>query len=478
MHILKKNKNIIFLLNVALIVIFYIIAFAIAFKTYMKGGGDWDFIAHWLWARSITNSNFYSALFNGHLANTILYANSFYFETLRAPLTGLIMAPFSIIGSSIGILLYFGLIIALLVYSLKYAAKHLNVNLLVLIALFLTPYTILFLLLLNGTEIVSMFLLVILIVMIIKKEDKSGIILALAGLAKYTNLIFIPLLLLLPKKERKKGFILFILFSAPWLLFNLVVYGNPFFSYTISAGAFSNGGAGGYFPYAVIAQSLGIILIDIIPAIIALCIVLLIFYAKSNKKKITLKIIFAKLNKRAYKVIICAIALGLFGWFGTSARGSINDLPRLGYLLYTTIGLFLAISFVDLIRSNTLKFSNFHKYAIVIFIGVYLLIDIFVFPYANYVFYGSNNIILIQAQQAILARNMTNCNMISNNWVYLVYDGYKAHFPYYYNYTVEHYPIIYFTSLGSNQSVINFKNVSVTYNYSDFFIELPKHYIC
>ncbi len=63
-----------------LIITLYSFALFDALRMYNLGGANWDFIAHWLWAKSLTNRNFYSALFGGHLAKVILYGNTFYLK--------------------------------------------------------------------------------------------------------------------------------------------------------------------------------------------------------------------------------------------------------------------------------------------------------------------------------------------------------------------------------------------------------------
>ncbi|MCL4381784.1 DUF2029 domain-containing protein [Candidatus Marsarchaeota archaeon] len=464
----------------ALIITLYAFALFDALHMYSLGGADWDFIAHWLWAKSLTNYNFYSALFSGHLANAILYSNTFYFETLRAPLAGIIMIPFTLLDAGLAMPLYFAFILALLLYSVIYASKAISINPLVLSLLLFTPYVALFLMLLNGTEIVSVILLIILVAMLISKDWKAGIVLALAGLAKYPNLIFVPLLLFLPKEKQLKAFALFLIVTGPWIAFNTIVYHNPVLSYIISIGSFSNGGASSYFPINIISQSLLLILPELVPALLVLVIGLFLMYKKRNGLKAQIKVLGRKMiswNDRRYKIIISFLALGFFGFLVTSLRGSINDLPRLGYLIYTGIALFLAISLSDLANKFPSR-KNVYLYLLTGLFVISIIILLTWFPYTGYVFYGSSSPALGAVGSAMVSQGISHCNVISNNWVYLIYLGYKAHFPYYYNYTVQHYPVVFFTNTGSNQSSINFANVSLRINYSDFFIAFPRNYSC
>ena len=397
-----------------LLITIYAFALFDALHMYGLGGANWDFIAHWLWAKSLTNNNFYSALFSGHLANAILYGNTFYFETLRAPLTGIIMIPFTLLGGSIAMPLYFAFILALLLYSIIYISKSISINPLILSLLLFTPYIALFLLLLNGTEIVSVILLLLLVAMLISKDWKSGIVLALAGLAKYPNLIFIPLLLFLPKEKRWKAFISFLIVTAPWIIFNTVVYHNPLLSYIISIGSFSNGGASSYFPINIISQSLLLILPELVPALLVLVIGLFLIYGRRNGLKTQIKMLgrkFISWNDRRYKIVFYFLVLGFLGFLATSLKGSINDLPRLGYLIYTGIALFLAISLSDLAN----KFPSNKNIYLYLIAGLFVISTIILvtwFPYTGYVFYGSASPTLEAAGNAMTSQGISHCNII------------------------------------------------------------------
>ena len=314
---------------IIMIVVIYLLALFDTLSMYNIGGANWDFITHWLMAKSLVNNNFYSALLSGYLSNSILYSNTFYFESLRAPLTGIFMVPFSLLGSNIGMPLYFAFILFLLLYSIFKISASIKIDPMLLILIIFTPYISIFLMLLNGTEIVSIALLFIFLSFLFKKSWKSGIILALAGLAKYPNLIFLPLLFLLPKKERKNAFVSFFLVTIPWLLFNTVVFHNPIFSYVISAGAFSGGGTNVYFPINIIIQSLLLILPELFPISFIILIALLVLYVKKNKYKIyKIKLKESLINSYKYKIAISFFVLGVFAWSITSMRGSINDIGK------------------------------------------------------------------------------------------------------------------------------------------------------
>jgi len=73
---------------------------------------------------------------------------------------------------------------------------------------------------------------------------------------------------------------------------------------------------------------------------------------------------------------------------------------------------------------------------------------------------------------------LSNCNVVFNAWVYLLYQGIEAHSLYYYNSTVTKYAIVAFKSIGVNESLINISSVAKIYSYENFSIEIPANYIC
>ena len=466
------------MLQYAAIAFIFALTLSAALKMYNMGGAQWDFIAHWLSAKSLITPAFYSALLKGNLANAILYSNSFYFETVRAPLTGVMMAPFVALGGNGAMPAYFAAAFLLLLISVIYASRKFGISPLVLALLVFTPYAAFFLLLLNGTEIVSMSVMLVAVALLLKKDWKVGIAIGLAGLAKYPNLMFIPLVFLLPRKIRYKALLAAFLVSTPWLLFNAVVYHNPIFSYTIAANAFSGGSTTGYFSMASILWSLWLILPDLAPALLMLAAAAIM---KSDEDtpwpRPSWKRLAAFNPDYRYKVILCFLGLGVLAWLLTAARGSINNLPRLGYLVYGGLSLLLAVSINDLLAKWHVS-RLAHAFYMSVMFAVMVAILVTWAPYTGYVFNGTSNPTLSAAANAINVSGISKCNMVSNDWVYLIYAGYKAHFPYYYNSTVQHYPIVYLTARYANNTAVNFTNVTKELKYPGLLIAFPKNYTC
>ncbi|MDE1871144.1 MAG: hypothetical protein KGI06_02800 [Candidatus Micrarchaeota archaeon] len=454
-------------LEYAVIAAVFLLALHDAIAMYYLGGANWDFIAHWLYAKSLINPAFYSALFSGRLAAATLYANSFYFETLRAPLTGIMMVPFAMIGKP-AIPAYFAFALLLLLASSLYVSRQLDTKASTLPLILLTPYAAFFLLLLNGTEIVTMSILLVFVAFLLRKSWKAGIILGIAGLAKYPSLIFVLLLVLLPAGQRRKAFLAFVLVTLPWLAFNAVAFHNPVFSYIVSANSFSQGNTAGYFPIGVISQSLWLTLPELIPALaVATALIALAGGKRSG-------FIDAARKDYRYRVLLVFLAVGLLAWLIIAVRGSINDLPRLGYLVYGGCALLLATAISDVSKARRRAYA----YCLAALFISMAAISITWFPYSGFRFYGSSNAALSSSENAISAQGLSNCNIVSNNWVYLIYLGYRAHFPYYYNYTIQHYPVVYFTALGSNNTAVNLANITRKTEYNGFFVALPRDYTC
>ncbi len=466
------------LLSCAAIATLALLSLSDASGMYNIGGAQWDFLSHWLYARALLMPDFYTSLYTGHFAAAVQYGNLFYFEIVRAPLTGLMMVPFAAFGS-MAIPAYVAFALALLLVAVLCLSRQLRMQPVLLSLLFLTPYVALFLTLLNGTEVISIALLLFTVVLLLRKDWKAGALLALAALAKYPNLIFMPLILLVPKGQRLRALAAFAAVTAPWLAFNAIWFGNPLFSYAVSLGAYSSSGPSASH-FAAVAPSLWITLTDLVPAALALLASLLLLWGSGRKR------FAAWLRESAasvaggdmrYGVALSLLALGAFAWAAVSSSGTIDNLPRLGYLLYTGLAILIALAISDS-AMRLRQWRRAYAYVIVVLFAASVAVLVTWFPYTGYAFSGSSGAVISQAENAMAVRGIDGCNVISNSWVYLIYDGYKAHFPYYYNSTVERYPIVFFTDTGTNQSQIDFANVTARYNYSGFFLAFPANHTC
>ncbi len=466
-----------------LILIIFAFALTDIITIYNVGGIQWDFAAEVLWAKSLLSPAFYHALFSGNLANAIDYGGSFYFESIRPPLIGILMLPFLALGGSNFVPLYLTFGLLLLLFAVLYISRALETDPLLLTLLFFTPYVIFYFFMLTGTEIIAMSFLLLFMGLVLKKRWESGVMIAIAGFAKYNSLIFLPLLLLLPGGARKKAFVSFALTLLPWLLINTIIWHNPVYSYTLSTQSFVKDKAG-IFNTAVITESLKLILPDLVPALL-IAIALLLFYVwqRHYGRRHVTKHALTRFPSYKYTVVLAILLIGWIGWLLGSAAGSLNDSPREGYVIYIGIALLSGLLITDLskrIRMPGRISLKTYATALLFIVTLAMLISAFNSVYNNFPFssYGSTDPIYQTLRSTLAADGLSNCSVISNNWVYLIYAGIEAHYPYSYNYTEQHYPIVYFTDLGANNSAVNFNNVTTRLNYTDFYIAFPRNWTC
>lgn len=149
------------------------------------------------------------------------FSNGFYFEWLRPPLASLFIGIFSIFGW--GLAEYAYIIFTSLFYlyaCLKFADNFLGKGSTLFYVLMLNPFTLL-VGLECGTELLGLSLILLSISFFSKSEKKSGFLLALSSLARYTNLNLFSIAIF--QKGFRKILLFLIVFSItilPWLFFN------------------------------------------------------------------------------------------------------------------------------------------------------------------------------------------------------------------------------------------------------------------
>ena len=225
MNLHPKEDKYLFLI---LFIVIYIFSLVALFSIYNLKGVSWDFVAHYLNAKSMVSHNFLSYL--EPLGNSTIAINShIYFETDRAPLDSIIMSLIMLLGAKEIIPIYITVLATLIFISIYLFSKYFKVNPLLSAAVIITPYILKFTFLLNSSGALSIAMLLISLGLIKKGSIYSGVFMALAGLAKYISIIFFPLLLLLDSnRKRAESLALMFVVSLPWLLFNFITLGNPF----------------------------------------------------------------------------------------------------------------------------------------------------------------------------------------------------------------------------------------------------------
>lgn len=158
------------------------------------------------------------------------FANGTYFEPMRPPLMPFILGIFSIFGWKAAEYLFVILVSAFFATTVHMFARQQKWRPELLYVLFATPFF-LRLALMNGTELLSVSLLLLSIVLFRRENSWGGFTLGLTALARYTYLVFFPLVLL--HKKGKKMIHSLLLFAVPiaiWFTFNFITTGNFFTS--------------------------------------------------------------------------------------------------------------------------------------------------------------------------------------------------------------------------------------------------------
>ena len=200
---MERNQNSKFLLVFALTTLFFVVQHSI--RT------SWDFASY------VLNAKYFLGI-------------SYYFEPLRPPLMPLLIALLSIIfGWALAEYAYIILVSFLFALALHKFCQVFKLDKLSFYMLFTTPYFLMFALI-NGTELLALALVMFFLARL--KEGKlSSHALALAFLTRYELAMLLPLLFL--HKKAKKIILNFVVFFAlilPWLIFNYVKFGNFFAS--------------------------------------------------------------------------------------------------------------------------------------------------------------------------------------------------------------------------------------------------------
>ena len=158
-----------------------------------------------------------------------IFTEGTYLEVGRPPLPSIILGILGMLFGWIASEIIFVIITsALFAYAIHKLSQTLKFNPTVFYALTLNIYVFTHGLTV-GTEILSLSLLIMAMVLIIKNNALSGLFIALTGLTRYNALILFPLSLFHFKyKKIITSLIIFGLTITAWLTYNYIVYGNMF----------------------------------------------------------------------------------------------------------------------------------------------------------------------------------------------------------------------------------------------------------
>lgn len=189
------------------IILFLYLFSAIFFIFQHSSGVAWDFSAY------VLNAKY-------------LFAGGYYFEFFRPPLTPFLLGVFSVFGWIAAEYLYIIFVSTLYLFSCIKFAKTFGIDKKIFYALALNPFVLLYGLA-EGTELLGLSLLILFVTYLSDSGKKSGFFLFLAALTRYNNFLYLPLIFL--RRNLRKIAVTLGIFSLtflPWLLYNYFVTGS------------------------------------------------------------------------------------------------------------------------------------------------------------------------------------------------------------------------------------------------------------
>ncbi len=474
-------------LEAILFIIVIASGFIVVLNLYITKGVSWDFIAHYLNAETLLRQGFYSHIvFLGN--STVIENNGFYFEAARAPAAAALMAILIASTGRLSIPFYIAALFALLGAAIWITSKKLGITPLLGASLLVSPYLLLFTFLFNSTEILSLIFVMLTLAFVAEKRSSAGIFMALAGMAKYTSLIFLPLLLLLGKpKKIFYSAIYLIAVTLPWIVFNYVFFGNPIYSYYKAIIVAVASTHSSFLSIGVLETLLSSLILPV--SLLALFVIVKKLRDRKHKthkksRKHTLTTGF--LHSNAF-LLVSFISLGFVDLFILGLHNQAFDQERFGYFFYAAAALIVAFGLSR--NSMAVKFRMFGRSISTVDITPYLFFAVAMFFIVSLYYVesmsgfswmaqGSNNAVFGNAIASIKTDGLYGCRFVSNGWIYLKFYGIHAFSPFYYNSSIDKYPIILFNNIGVPPGTVHVPYQSATQSYGNYSIVFPKGYIC
>ncbi len=454
-----------------LVVAILFLAIADTAEIFLTTGMFWDFTVNVLNARDIVDPFFYHYMLTAHPAYLAITTPQFYAETYRDPLMPFILSLFTLPLHSYAPIVYQVFVVLFLLSALYYYSKTTKVNLLLLVLLFFNPFVLFTLFLLDGEEGIAFILMIFAIALLFKKRWETGMLLGLAGLAKYPSLIFFPLILLLPTwKKRAYALVAFALVTLPFLAANYLYYGSPFEAYLTEMGLYAGGAA----PVpGVLLESLWVIFSFLIPAALVL---VGLFAAEDDKSRRA-----ARKMDHLQKILLVAIALGVVAWIYLARYPALDGTPRMGYLIFFGVALEMALLLqrfdADSIGFNA-KRNLAMSFLIVISIGSLGYWFALAQQQNAVSSVGTNWIGFATAANALAQHGFANCDVISNAWVFIYYDNVTALNPSDNNPNAGTLPRLIYYGIGTDPSQVYIPPESNTIKYPYFNLVIPPDAAC
>ncbi len=483
---MNKRKH--YTMDTFLMIILVILSAVMIYTIFNVAGPSWDITARYLNGKTLFDyiMQLKSAsplpanlVFSGEALNNLRY----YFEPYREPLSTPIFAGLDIFFSN-SILPYMILSLVVYIFAVLALGRELGVDKLIMLAAFVNPYAIYFFFMLNGGEGLAVVFVFIGIIYLLRKNPISGLFFGIAVLAKYPALIFLPIVILL--WDWKKTITAGILAIAPivlWGIIDGIVWGTPFSSYLLSI-QYSN----------VTTATFGINIFAVLAVIIYPIIFIAIGLQYFKKRHFN---IWSNYRNRVLTILVVLSALG---YIAILPHNDPFTQARYGFLL----GAILMIIAAIVINTAALKRKNL-KYIAVAISVLSMIIPIIGFVYINFnnnthlggVLLGNQTVgqleyfnpenpssIFIKANTELKSLGFSNCRIISNAWIFMLYSGQDTYSPYaiYPDNQQAEYPVVIFNLVGVpvQQTPIYNKldNMEYQYNYTDMTIYIPHNAQC
>ncbi|UCD20977.1 MAG: hypothetical protein JSW08_00300 [archaeon] len=352
--------------------------------------------------------------FSAYVLNAkYLFSGGFYFEWARAPLVPLLIGFFSKIAFGSYLIAEFIYIVGvsfLFFISAKLFAKKFNINLLIFYTVLLSPF-VLMMGLVEGTELLSISLLMLVLCFIKTKKKYSsvlvGIFLGLAFLVRFNASLFIFLILLQWNWKRiLTSFGCWFIAVAPWYFFTYLFAGSAFMN---AANSFA---MNNYFrEYISHPFSLGQLFqaasYYYIPLFLIGIVVFIFLLNKKTKKK----------AEKNYKkdllysgiIMLFFLALSLYAYWKSPVK-----LPRYLFLVCLPLAYFSAIAL-----------QSINKKKLLTIIVIIILLFNFAFVFLSLGKFGNNR----QTFSSVAETLDKDCMHVSNMWVYMNYYGVVTVYP-------------------------------------------------
>jgi hypothetical protein len=330
-----------------------------------------------------------------------------YFEPFRPPLVPLLVGFFSVFGLKAAEFFFIIFVSIVFAYSSFKFAKTLGFNPLIFYALSLNFYTLNYGLLV-GTELLSVALIELSIVMIAKKNSLAGFFVGLAGLTRYHLLGLGSLLFFqVNPKNILKSIILFCATIFVWLAINYLVLGNFFASIADSYAL--NFVSRQYMDYPMQLAHFAVAQNILIPFFLLGIGFSLHSVWKNlmNNKKIFEKLEGARINL----LMFFLLGYSIYSYAVTPWKD-----PRYLFtiLLPTVYFAYTGLNFVA-------KKAGIRRLALVV------SLTLFAASYVSAIFVFSNFVEDVsrhqEAAQELESLRLNNCKVLSNSWVYMNYFG-------------------------------------------------------